>query len=111
VLPLVFRAGLTFAFAGGRFEFRFVPLFELPLLAFLLAADRLLLALRFPALAFEFSFPFLLVFLLRLGLFSFAAAESFVFRLSDFSAGVGAGAGVRDASPSFTARLISMATV
>ena len=111
VLPLSLRAGLALAFAGGRFVFRFVALFELPLLAFLLVAGRLLFALRFPALAFELSFAFLFVFLLRLGLFSFAAAESLLFRTSALSAGVGSGVGVIDDSPSLTGRLISIAIV
>ena len=109
VLPLLLRTGLALAFDGGRFEFRFVALFEFPLLAFLFVADRLLFALRFPA--FALSFAFLFVFLLRLGRFSFAEVESFVFLLSPFSVGVGSGAGVNEDSPSFTGRLISIATV
>lgn len=110
-LSLTLRFGLALVFDGGRFEFRLIALFELPLFAFLFVAGRLLFVLRFPVFAFEFSFAFLLVFLLRLGLFSFAGAASFVFPFSAFSSGEASEAADMDDSPSLTARLISIATV
>jgi hypothetical protein len=106
--PLRLGFAFPFAFDGGRFEFKFVALFELPLV-FLLDAARLLLELRFAE--FELSFAFLFVFLLRFGLFSFAADDALVFRLSAFSSGVGSGVTVVDDSPSFNGRLVSIATV
>ena len=78
-LSLALLPELALALEGGRFEFRLLALFELPLFAFLFDAGRLLFALRFPVFAFESSFAFLFVFLLRLGLFSFAVTASFVF--------------------------------
>jgi hypothetical protein len=109
-LLLTLRFGLALAFEGDRFELGLV-LFELPLFAFLFVAGRLLFALRFPVFVFEESFAFLLVFLLRLGLFSFAGTGSFVFRLSVFSSGVASATAGAEDSPSFTVRLISIATV
>lgn len=95
---------------AGRFEFPFVAPFVLPLFAVLFVAGRFVFPLRFPVLAFAFSFAFLLVFLLRLGLFSFAAAASFVFWFGGFSSRVLCGTASED-SPSLTVLLMSMATV
>jgi hypothetical protein len=91
---------------GGRFEFALTGRFVLPPFMFLFVlVRRFAFALRL--LLFELLFALLFVFLLRLGLFSF---PSFVF------AGVASGelsgtVTTSELSPSFTPRLISMATV
>src|SRR6266446_1263884 len=101
---LILRFALLLMINAGRFEFKFVPAFALPVLALRLSG-RLLFALRFP-LAFKLSFAFLFVILLRFGLFSFAASFAFS-GLVLSSAGFSTTAS--DASPSLAVRLMSMA--
>jgi hypothetical protein len=85
----MFALSTVVAFAFGRFaftvRFAFTELF---------------------ALLFALPFPFSFLFLGRFGRFSFALAELLVFRLS-----LSAGFTVSGVSPSFVARLISIATV
>jgi hypothetical protein len=91
---------------GGRFEFGLTGLFVLPVLVFLLVfSGRLAFALRFAVLPFAFALLFVF---LRLGLFSFSELASFVF--AGFSSGDFSGTATA-ASPSFTPRLTSIATV
>jgi hypothetical protein len=78
-LPL--RFALPLPFTAGLFAFKLVALFALLVFAFLLA-DSLVFS-------FPFSLAFLLTFLGRLGLFSFAEAVSFAFWVEGFSSGVG----------------------
>src|SRR6185436_18054045 len=101
-----------FKLMAGRFEFVLRTRFVLPLFEFLFAlAARLAFPFRFSALplAFSLSFAFLLEFLGRLGLFSFAEVASLVF--VGFSSGDFSGAATSEVSPSFAGRLTSMATV
>jgi len=93
---------------GGRFEFRLVALFELPVFAFLFVGGRLLLDCDFQCWRSNCR--------LRSYLCFCCAWACFVYRgscvctsLSVFGLRVASGTTVADDSPSFTARLISMA--